>query len=81
MSGPVGEYFLFALTAQATTLPILLYLFQGSSLSSLLANPVILPAPETLEAVAGRPLLQTDQNRWIELSTDGQQIWVEVERK
>jgi hypothetical protein len=34
-----------------------------------------------LEALKGRTLLRTDRNRWIELSTDGEQIWVEVERK
>ena len=37
-------------------------------------------SPETLEAVAGYTLLRTDQNGWIELSSDGQQLWVEVEK-
>jgi len=37
--------------------------------------------PETLEAVEGYTLLRTDQNGWIELSTDGEQMWVEVEKK
>lgn len=40
-----------------------------------------LPSPETLEAVAGYSLLRTDQNGWIEISTDGERMWVEVERK
>jgi hypothetical protein len=40
-----------------------------------------LPDPETLQAVQGYPLLRTDQNGWIELTTDGEQMWVEVERK
>jgi beta-lactamase superfamily II metal-dependent hydrolase len=40
-----------------------------------------LPSPETLEALQGYTLLRTDQNGWIELSTDGNQMWVEVERK
>ncbi len=40
-----------------------------------------LPSPETLEAVDGYNLLRTDQNGWIELSTDGEQMWVEVERR
>jgi competence protein ComEC len=40
-----------------------------------------LPAPETLEAVAGYSLLRTDLNGWIHLSTDGEQMWVEVERR
>jgi beta-lactamase superfamily II metal-dependent hydrolase len=40
-----------------------------------------LPSPETLEAVEGYTLLRTDRNGWIELTTDGEQMWVEVERK
>jgi beta-lactamase superfamily II metal-dependent hydrolase len=40
-----------------------------------------LPSPETLEAVQGYMLLRTDRNGWIELTTDGEQMWVEVERK
>jgi beta-lactamase superfamily II metal-dependent hydrolase len=38
-----------------------------------------MPSKETLEAVEGYTLLRTDQNGWIELSTDGEQMWVEVE--
>ena len=40
-----------------------------------------LPSPEILEAVAGYNLQRTDHNGWIELTTDGKQMWVEVERK
>jgi competence protein ComEC len=40
-----------------------------------------LPSPETLEAIEGYSLLRTDQNGWIELSTDGEQLWVEAEVK
>ncbi|MGW8225629.1 MAG: ComEC/Rec2 family competence protein [Anaerolineales bacterium] len=40
-----------------------------------------LPGPETLEAVQEYNLLGTDQNGWIELTTDGEQMWVEVERR
>lgn len=40
-----------------------------------------LPDAETLQAVQGYPLLRTDQNGWIEISTDGKQMWVEVERR
>jgi beta-lactamase superfamily II metal-dependent hydrolase len=40
-----------------------------------------LPSPETLEALEGYTLLRTDQNGWIEITTDGKQMWVEVERK
>jgi competence protein ComEC len=44
-------------------------------------DPEGLLSPETLAAVAGYPLLRTDVNGWIELTTDGEQMWVEVERK
>jgi len=37
--------------------------------------------PETLEAVEGYTLLRTDRNGWIELRTDGEQLWAEVERR
>ncbi len=40
-----------------------------------------LPSPETLAAVDGYNLLRTDRNGWIELTTDGEQMWVEVQRK
>ncbi len=40
-----------------------------------------LPDPETLEALDRHPLLRTDQNGWIEVITDGSQMWVNVERK
>jgi competence protein ComEC len=39
------------------------------------------PDLQALEAVSGYTLLRTDRNGWIHLSTDGQQMWVEVERK
>jgi beta-lactamase superfamily II metal-dependent hydrolase len=40
-----------------------------------------LPSPETLEAVEGYPLLRTDRNGWIQIETDGERMWVEVERR
>jgi len=40
-----------------------------------------LPSPETLETVQGYNLLRTDQQGWIHLSTDGEELWVEVERR
>jgi hypothetical protein len=40
-----------------------------------------MPSKETLEAVRVYTLLRTDQNGWIELSTDGEQMWVEVGQK
>jgi len=43
ISGPVGEYFLFTLAAQFTIFPVLLYHFESFSLSSFIANPLILP--------------------------------------
>jgi beta-lactamase superfamily II metal-dependent hydrolase len=39
------------------------------------------PDPQVLQALEGHTLLRTDQNGWIELSTDGERMWVEVERK
>jgi beta-lactamase superfamily II metal-dependent hydrolase len=39
-----------------------------------------LPESETLLALEGNPLLRTDLNGWIEVDTDGKQMWVEVER-
>jgi competence protein ComEC len=44
-------------------------------------NPDGLPHPETLQALGGVQLLRTDRNGWIELSTDGERLWVEVEKK
>jgi beta-lactamase superfamily II metal-dependent hydrolase len=38
-----------------------------------------LPSPETLALLQGYTVLRTDRNGWIELSTDGVQMWVEVE--
>ena len=40
-----------------------------------------LPSPDTLRAIEGYSLLRTDQNGWLQLSTDGEQMWVEVERR
>src|SRR4030067_3278685 len=39
-----------------------------------------LPSPETLEALQGYTLLRTDQNGWIELTTDGKQMGVGGEK-
>jgi competence protein ComEC len=39
-----------------------------------------LPDAQTLQALDGYTLLRTDRHGWIELSTDGQQMWVEVEK-
>ena len=40
-----------------------------------------LPHEGTLDAVEDYPVLRTDQNGWIEVATDGAEMWVEVERQ
>jgi competence protein ComEC len=40
-----------------------------------------MPDGEVLDAVKGYSLLRTDQNGWIEISTNGEQMWVNVERE
>jgi hypothetical protein len=45
------------------------------------ANLQELPSAETLEALQGYTVLRTDRNDWIELSTDGERMWVEAERQ
>lgn len=52
LTGPLSEYFLLTLAAQATTLPVILYHFQRLSLSSFLANPLVLP-PQPLVMTLG----------------------------
>ncbi len=47
-TGPVSEYFLFTLAAQVTTLPVILLQFSQLSLTSLLANPLVLPVQPAL---------------------------------
>jgi beta-lactamase superfamily II metal-dependent hydrolase len=39
-----------------------------------------LPSPETLEEMQAYTLLRTDLNGWIYLSTDGEQVWMELAR-
>jgi len=39
-----------------------------------------LPDGEVLDALAGATLLRTDQNGWVHITTDGQQMWVEAEK-
>jgi competence protein ComEC len=57
LSGPVGEYFLFTLAAQVTTLPVTIYHFQRLSASSLIANPLILPAQPPVMGLGGLAVL------------------------
>lgn len=40
-----------------------------------------MPDSEVLDSVKGYDLLRTDQNGWVEITTDGKQMWVNVERK
>jgi beta-lactamase superfamily II metal-dependent hydrolase len=40
-----------------------------------------LPSSETIQALEGYNLLRTDLNGWINLTTDGKQMWVEVEKR
>lgn len=40
-----------------------------------------MPDGETLETVKEYSLLRTDQNGWIEITTNGEQMWVNVERQ
>lgn len=39
------------------------------------------PDAETLDALRGTTLLRTDRNGWVELSTNGERLWVEVQRQ
>jgi competence protein ComEC len=40
-----------------------------------------MPDREVLESVEDYQLLRTDQNGWIEVTTDGERMWVNVERR
>jgi beta-lactamase superfamily II metal-dependent hydrolase len=40
-----------------------------------------MPDTEVLESLKDYELLRTDQNGWVEITTDGEQMWVNVERK
>lgn len=40
-----------------------------------------MPDGDVLESVKDYDLLRTDQNGWIEITSDGRQMWVNVERK
>jgi competence protein ComEC len=53
LSQPAGEYFLFTLAAQLTTLVLILYYFQRLSLVSFLANPLVLPAQPAVMILGG----------------------------
>ncbi len=44
-------------------------------------DPDGLPQQSLLDAIEGYNLLRTDANGWIEITTDGQQMWIQSERK
>ncbi len=44
-------------------------------------DPFGLPDTDVLDSLAHITLLRTDQNGWIDISTDGQGMWIEVEKK
>lgn len=52
IAGPFNEYCLLTLTAQITTFPVLIYHFQRLSVSSILANPLVLP-PQPFVMILG----------------------------
>ena len=54
---------------------------QVAVLSVGMADPDGLPSPETMEALEGYSLLRTDENGWIEITTDGKQIWLMAEKR
>ncbi len=57
LAGPLGEYFLLTLAAQFMTLPIIVLHFERLSFSSLLANPLVLPAQPALMITGGLAVL------------------------
>jgi len=57
LAGPVSEYFLFTLAAQVTTLPVVLMQFGRLSLTSMLANPLILPVQPGVMILGGLALI------------------------
>jgi hypothetical protein len=50
-------------------------------LSVVACDPDCLPDQSVLEGLAGITLLRTDRNGWLDVSTDGAGMWVEVEKK
>jgi beta-lactamase superfamily II metal-dependent hydrolase len=54
---------------------------QVAVLSVAAADRTGLPSPDTIQALVGYNLARTDQNGWIQITTDGKQMWVEVEKR
>jgi len=57
LSGPVGEYILFTIADQLTTLSVILLQFERLSNIALLANPLILPVQPLVMGTGGLALL------------------------
>ncbi len=57
ISGPVGEFFLFTIAAQITTMPIIAYHFHQFSSYALLTNILILPAQPMIMILGGLSVL------------------------
>ena len=57
LSGPLGEYFLFTIAAQITTLPLLAFHFGTISLISFLVNPIILPVQPPIMTLGGAAVI------------------------
>ena len=65
LARPVGEYLLFTLAAQLTTLPVVIYHFRQFSLISLIANPLILPAQPPVMILGGLAVIIGMANLWV----------------
>jgi competence protein ComEC len=50
-------------------------------LSVAAGDPDGLPHKGTMDAIEDYPVLRTDQNGWIEITTDGSEMWFEVEKQ
>jgi len=57
LAGPISEYFIFTLAAQALTLPLIAWHFGEISWIFLIANPLILPVQPLLMILGGFALL------------------------
>ena len=57
ITGPVMEYFLLTIAAQITTFPVIVYHFHRFSISSFIANILILPAQTPLMVLGGLSVL------------------------
>ncbi len=53
IKGPIGEYFLFTIAAQITTLPVIVFQFEQIPISSLISNPLILPVQPLVMILGG----------------------------